>query len=483
MVKPKLQSALFTWIQKCYFRLASYNCTLVQWWSQENEGDKARFKNLLLQEHQAKQKSSVLSVAKIISVIREIHDYIKFVQQDTLFGLYAIRYLLCAGASRRSAEGGLAYASRSTLVERTLQTKLFYAERTQFPKNRNECNFCCNKTLYQYSLSRRPQKRTQNEPNRTQFQPQPLSKLLLAFTFLRPGYNLAMQNWTIQKLLKWTANYFTEKNMDAPRLSAEMLISHVLDIERIELYTKFSEKVDKPQLEQLRNLVKRAADGEPIQYLIGKTEFYSIPIIVTPDCLIPRPETELLVEKAIEFLRKRPKTQLVCDLCTGSGCIAVAIAKNCENTKITATDISDDALAVAEKNIEQHDLKNRITLLAGDLFDPLIPQIDIEKFDLIVSNPPYVSNIEYDKLDKKIKDHEPKSALYAGTDGLDIYKKIADKAPDFLKSNAALILEIGYNQGKQVKKLLAQTECFSETKIEKDYSDNDRIVTAITKSA
>jgi len=292
-----------------------------------------------------------------------------------------------------------------------------------------------------------------------------------------------MQNWTIQKLLNWTTNYFTEKNIDSPRLSAEMLISHVLETERIDLYTKFSQTVQTQQLDKLHDLVKQAADGEPIQYLIGKTEFYSIPIIVTPGCLIPRPETELLVEKAIEFLRKKTKTQLVCDLCTGSGCIAVAIAKNCKNTKITATDISDEALAVAEKNIEQHNLKNKINLLAGDLFDPIIPQIDIEKFDLIVSNPPYVSNIEYDKLDKRIKDHEPKSALYAGTDGLDIYKRIADKAPDFLKSNAALILEVGYNQGKQVKELLAQTECFSEIKIEKDYSDNDRIVTAIIKSA
>ncbi|MHC5076036.1 MAG: N5-glutamine methyltransferase family protein [Planctomycetota bacterium] len=149
-----------------------------------------------------------------------------------------------------------------------------------------------------------------------------------------------MEKWTIQKLLNWTTEYFTEKGLESPRLSGELLISYVLQLSRIELYTKFDMAVSKEQLDKLHKLTKRASEGEPIQYLTGKVEFYSIELEVNKDCLIPRPETELLVEKAIEFLRSREAKQSVCDLCTGCGCIAVAIAKNCESVDIVATDIS-----------------------------------------------------------------------------------------------------------------------------------------------
>ena len=312
-------------------------------------------------------------------------------------------------------------------------------------------------------------------------------------------YNPAMQTWTIQKLLIWTTEYFTEKGIDQPRLSAELLLSHVLSMKRIELYTQFNKPVTGQQLDRLHNLVKRAGQNEPIAYLIGKTEFYSLEFDITPDCMIPRPETELLVERAIEFLRTRPAgnlmvssmmqkgeisngarngTQLVCDLCTGCGCIAVAIAKNFLNARIIATDICDAALKVAASNIKNHRLENRITLLAGDLFEPLVPQLDIEKFDLIVSNPPYVSTAEFEALDKNVKDYEPKSALFAGTDGLDIHRRIIQNADSFLKPDAALLLEIGFAQGQAIKTLLEQTGAFSEVKIEKDFHNNDRIAFA-----
>ena len=134
---------------------------------------------------------------------------------------------------------------------------------------------------------------------------------------------VVMENWTIQKLLNWTSEYFKDKTIDSPRLSAELLLSHVLERKRIELYTHFDQIVTQQQRDKLRELVKRAAEYEPIAYLTGTTEFYSLQFEITPDCLIPRPETELLVERAIEFLRDRSGKQLVCDLCTGSGCIAV----------------------------------------------------------------------------------------------------------------------------------------------------------------
>jgi len=149
-----------------------------------------------------------------------------------------------------------------------------------------------------------------------------------------------MQTWTIQKLLNWTTDYLTNKSIDSPRLSAELLISHVVGLTRIELYTQFDKQVPQQQLDILHDLVKRAGLHEPVAYLTGKTEFYSLELDITADCLIPRPETELLVQRAIEYLRTRSGIQYVCDLCTGSGCIAVAIAKNFLDARVTATDIS-----------------------------------------------------------------------------------------------------------------------------------------------
>jgi len=292
-------------------------------------------------------------------------------------------------------------------------------------------------------------------------------------------YNLSMQDWTIQKLLNWTVEYFTEKGLDSPRLSAELLISCVLQIKRIELYTQFDKPVEKQQLDTLHDLVRRAAKHEPIAYLTGKTEFYSLELFITRDCLIPRPETELLVERAIKFLRSGTPPQSVCDLCTGSGCIAAAIAKNVPQATITATDISDAALEVAAKNIESHGLTSRVKLLCGDLFDPVMPELDTGKFDLIVCNPPYVSSSEFEKLDRNVKDYEPKQALAGGVNGLDIYRRIVEKAEQFLKPGGALMLEIGYKQGLAVREMLEQAGYLTDIKIEKDHHDNDRIAMAL----
>ncbi len=292
-----------------------------------------------------------------------------------------------------------------------------------------------------------------------------------------------MAHWTIQKLLNWVTEYFTDKGIESPRLSAELLLSYVLAVKRIELYTQFDKPVAKPQLDKLHELVKRAGEGEPIAYIVGKTEFYSLAFNVTGDCMIPRPETELLTARAIEFLRTRTGRQFVCDLCTGCGCIAVAIARNYPEAELIATDISDTALEVAAQNIEKYQLNERIKLLCGDLFEPVVPQLDIAKFDLIVCNPPYVSSAEFEALDKNVKDYEPKLALFAGADGLDVYRRIAERIDDFLKPAAALMLEVGYSQGQAVRELLEQIGCFAEITVEKDFHDNDRVVTAIKISS
>jgi release factor glutamine methyltransferase len=290
-----------------------------------------------------------------------------------------------------------------------------------------------------------------------------------------------METWTIQKLLTWITAHFTEKNIDAPRLSAELLLSHILALKRIELYTQFNRVVEKEQLSRLHELVKRAAGNEPIAYLTGKKEFYSLEFEITKDCLIPRPETELLVERAVEFLRSRNGEQLVCDLCTGCACVAVAIGTKFANCKILATDISDTALSVAEKNVVKYGLQNRLKLLRGDLFEPIVP--DPVKFDLIVCNPPYVSQPQYENLPKNVKDFEPKQALLAGTDGLDLIKKIIASAGAFLKPAAALMLEIADDHGPAVRKLLEDATLYENISIEKDYSGRDRLAIAFVARA
>jgi release factor glutamine methyltransferase len=288
-----------------------------------------------------------------------------------------------------------------------------------------------------------------------------------------------MSDWTIQKLLTWITDYLTQRKVDAPRLSAELLLSHVLGLKRIELYTQYNQPVAQEQLDRLRELVKGAGQHEPVAYLVGRTEFYSMEFDVTPDCLIPRPETELLVQRAIEFLRKRTGPQLVCDLCTGCGVIAVAIARNVPDAKVIATDISESALGVAAQNVEKHKLQERVELRRGDLFEPLVAQLDL--FDVITCNPPYVSETEYEALEKNVKDYEPRLALHAGADGLDFYRRIAAKVDGYVKSDGVLLLEIGYQQGEAVRELFERSGLFAEVRTEKDINRNDRIIVAQKK--
>ena len=278
-------------------------------------------------------------------------------------------------------------------------------------------------------------------------------------------------DWTIKALLDWISPYLEEKAIDAPRLCAELLMCHVLGKQRMELYTQFDAIVRPDQLAQLRALVKRAGDHEPVAYLVGRTEFYSMELSVRPGCLIPRPETEMLVQHAIEFLRTREGQQSVLDLCTGSGCIASAIAHNFKEAQITATDLSQDALNIATENITKHQLTERIILCQGDLLTP----VTSGPFDLIASNPPYVSEAEYADLDKNVRDYEPREALLAGPKGLDIYERLLSQIKPFLKPDGALMLEIGYQQGPDITIMLEASGLFSTIQIHKDLQDHDRL--------
>lgn len=287
-----------------------------------------------------------------------------------------------------------------------------------------------------------------------------------------------MQDRTVGKVVNRITEYLMTRGIESPRLSAELLISGALGVGRIDLYTHPETVIDDAAYAQLQELAKRAGQHEPVEYLLGKTEFYFLEMIVEHGCVIPRPETELLVEKAIEFLRDRQGQQLVCDLCTGSGCVAVAIARNCPNVRLIATDISAKAVDIAGKNIEKYQLKDRITLLEGDLFEPLEPGGTAGKYDLIVSNPPYVSDAEYADLEKNVKDYEPEEALSGGADGMDIHRRIIERANMFLKGDGALMLEIGYKQGAAVKQLLEKTAAFTHIGIAADFNGHDRIAIA-----
>jgi release factor glutamine methyltransferase len=283
-----------------------------------------------------------------------------------------------------------------------------------------------------------------------------------------------MQTWTIKALLEWITPFLTDKAVDAPRLCAEMLVCHVLKKQRIDLYTQFDWVVPQAQLEQLRALIKRAGAHEPVAYLVGKTEFYSLELEIGPDCLIPRPETELLVQHAVEALRMRTGEQEVLDLCTGSACIAVALAKNHNQSHITASDISEPTLKTAQRNVQKHNLIERIELRQGDLFEPVTGQV----FDMIVSNPPYVSDSEYEKLEQNVKAFEPRLALHAGPKGLDLYERMLDQIDGFLNPEGTLMLEIGSTQGPALQAMLAQQGLFEEIQILKDFQGHDRVVVA-----
>ncbi|MGL4420181.1 MAG: peptide chain release factor N(5)-glutamine methyltransferase [Gemmataceae bacterium] len=265
--------------------------------------------------------------------------------------------------------------------------------------------------------------------------------------------NMAAAPWTIQRLLTWTTEYLQTKGIETPRLDAQLLLSHVLQCPKIDLLVRYHEEPSAEQKAAFRELVKRRAEHWPTAYLIGQREFYLLPLVVSPAVLIPRPDTETLVVAAIDWLKtlNASRTARVLDIGTGSGCIAIAIAKN-TTANILATDISPDAISIAKTNSERHALTERMTFRTGDLFAP-VPSG--ERFDLIVSNPPYISPTEIATLAPEVRDHEPRLALDGGPDGLRAYRRLATEAAGFLTPGGLLMVEIGSSQNDAVRTIFA----------------------------
>jgi release factor glutamine methyltransferase len=249
--------------------------------------------------------------------------------------------------------------------------------------------------------------------------------------------------WTVGRLLTWTTAWLGRQGSESPRLDAEVLLAHVRGCPRIALYTAFDTPVAEAERTTFRELVKRRAAGEPVAYLVGSREFFSLPLAVTAAVLVPRPETEGLVVRALDLCRGRedPAAEVrIADVGTGSGAIAVAIATRLPVARIVATDLSAAALAVARRNVERHGVGGRVELVECDLLDD--PRAG-GPFDLVVSNPPYVRDDEFDALPRDVRLHEPRSALVAGPTGAEVIGRLAPAAAERLVPGGWLLVEIG----------------------------------------
>jgi release factor glutamine methyltransferase len=276
--------------------------------------------------------------------------------------------------------------------------------------------------------------------------------------------------WTIKRVLDFAAVDFADKGFESPRLEAELLLSSLLNVNRIYLYTNFDRPLQPDELAEFRNFIARRRAGEPASYIIGKKEFWSMDFYVTPDVLVPRPDTETLLEAAMPCFES---ASAVLDLCTGSGCLAVVIAKTFSHLRVDATDISPKALDIARKNARFHEISDNLSFYRGDLFDALPKKI---KYDVIITNPPYVIGSVIDTLAPEVQ-KEPRMALDGGgSDGLDIIRRLLMQAPDYLSSEGKLFVELDPAQADLVANSLGPSFLGVKGKIIKDFAQRERVV-------
>jgi release factor glutamine methyltransferase len=281
------------------------------------------------------------------------------------------------------------------------------------------------------------------------------------------------KRWTVLELLKWTTDYFKQKGIDTARLDAEILLGFALGTDRLRLYLDFEKPITGEERTRFRELVKRRADERvPVAYLTGVREFWSLALAVTPDVLVPRPETETLVEAVLAELPDVEAELTAFDLGTGSGAIALALAKERPKLRVVAGDLSAAALAVAERNARTHGLADRVRFLESDGFAGVLGQ----RFDLVVSNPPYLAQAEAGSLAPELA-HEPRGALFAGADGAALLRRIACEAPLFLRPGGLLALELAPAQADEMTQCLVQCG-FEKPALHRDLGGRARVLTA-----
>lgn len=272
--------------------------------------------------------------------------------------------------------------------------------------------------------------------------------------------------WTTLKVLDWTKTYLTEKGIENARLEAEWLLCEVLSLNRVGLYLNFDKPLQEDELATFRSMVARRAKREPLQHILGTQEFMGLEFSTTAAALIPRHDTEVLVTEA---LRAAPAARRVLDIGSGSGCIAIVIARNLPDATVISVDISPEAIELARCNAVRNEV--RVDFRQGSIFEP----VQGERFDLIVSNPPYISEADIEKLQPEIRDFEPMIALAGGADGLDFYRQIIPLAPDHLTPGGWLLLEVGAGQSEEVTEIFANNS-FSAIFSTKDPAGIDRVV-------
>jgi release factor glutamine methyltransferase len=288
-----------------------------------------------------------------------------------------------------------------------------------------------------------------------------------------PENATAPATWTVKALLTWTTAHFQKKGVESPRLEAQILLAHVLGWPKIDLMVRYDEEPTPAERARFKELVQRRVEHWPVAYLIGRREFYLLPFEVSPAVLIPRPETETLVLAALDLLKAKPAAAVL-DLGTGSGCVAVSLAHQAKAATVTAVDVSPDALDVARRNAAAHGVADRVRFVAGDLFAPVPAG---SAFDLIVSNPPYVTPAELGTLAPEVRDHEPRLALDGGPDGLNFYRRIAADAGKYLKPGGCVLVEIGATQDAAVRSVFAAAG-FAVGPPLKDAAGRPRVITA-----
>ncbi len=280
------------------------------------------------------------------------------------------------------------------------------------------------------------------------------------------------------ELLNWSTNYLRDHQIENPRLNAELLLAHSLNLGREELYRRLHGQLKEREKETLEKLIQRRISGEPLQYILEHQEFWSIDFKVDPRVLIPRPETELLVEQSLLILAGTSFKRIpsVLEIGTGSGAIAIALAKEVKHIFLVATDISRDALVLAKENAKSAGVQHQIKFVNGDLFGPFRSSKERKSFDLILSNPPYIIRPEIGSLAKEVRDYEPIIALDGGEDGLEFYRHLVFQAPFYLREGGWLLLEIGQGQGPLVSELIKEGGNFLKPDCVPDLSGVERVV-------
>jgi release factor glutamine methyltransferase len=284
--------------------------------------------------------------------------------------------------------------------------------------------------------------------------------------------------WTVGKLLEWTTNYLQDNGSDSARLDAEVLLANAMQCQRVALYTHFDSDPGDQVRASFRIAVKQRSEGRPVAYMVGFKEFYSMQYTVNDSVLIPRPATEDLVIRILDLVKEQhhPDDVLkIVDVGTGSGIIAGTLATQLKRSVLFATDLSAEAIDVASDNFQNHSIGERVTTRRGDLLDAVSDQ---DSFDFVVSNPPYVSEAEYEALQREVKDYEPRMALVPGPTGLEIYERLIPQAAEKLKPGGWLVLETSPMLASELAQLITNHGEFEAVDVTRDLSGQDRIVSA-----